>query len=169
MEVAQEIANSFGLDWPKLIAQLLIVGIVYYVLNQKAFGPILAMLEKRRQRIQELEADRKRVKEELAGAEAKAGDILAAANRDAERLIEEARAAANALREKKTQEATAEAGNILAKAREATQLEREQAKAELRRDFGRLLVDTTGKVTGKVLSKSDQDAIAEEAAAQIAL
>jgi F-type H+-transporting ATPase subunit b len=55
------------------------------------------------------------------------------------------------LREKKSQEATLEAGQIIAKAREATQMEREQAFTELRRDFGRLLVDTTSKVTGKVL------------------
>ena len=36
-------------------------------------------------------------------------------------------------------------------------------------DFGRLVVDTTSKVTGKVLTKDDQDSINEEAAGQIAI
>ncbi|MBU6301015.1 MAG: ATP synthase F0 subunit B [Verrucomicrobia bacterium] len=169
MEIAQEIAQNFGLEWPKFIAQVLIFGIVYYVLKQKAFGPILSMLEVRRKHIEELEADRKKVKERLAAAEAEAKNLRVAADKEAGRLIEEARASANALREKRAQEATLEAGQIIAKAREATQMEREEVFAELRRDFGRLLVSTTATVTGKVLTKSDQDTINEEAASQIAL
>jgi F-type H+-transporting ATPase subunit b len=169
MNPAEQIANTFGLEWPKFIAQILIFGIVYFVLKQKAFGPILSMLEVRRKHIEELEADRKKVKEKLAAAEAEAKELRLAADKDASRMIEEARESANALREKKSQEATLEAGQIIAKAREATQMEREQAFTELRRDFGRLLVDTTSKVTGKVLTKADQDSINEEAAAQIAI
>lgn len=169
MDAAQEFAQNFGLEWPKFIAQVLIFGIVYFVLKQKAFGPILSMLEVRRKHIEELEADRRKVKEKLAAAEAEAKELRMAADKEASRLIEEARSSANAMREKKTQEATLEASQIIAKAREATQMEREQAFAELRRDFGRLLVDTTSKVTGKVLTKNDQDVINEEAAAQIAL
>ena len=40
---------------------------------------------------------------------------------------------------------------------------------ELKRDFGRLVIDTTGKVTGKVLDEKDQNRINEETAGQIAL
>jgi len=169
MNPAEQIAHTFGLEWTKFFAQMLIFGIVYIVLKQKAFGPILAMLEVRRKHIEELEADRKKVKERLAAAEAEAKELRQAADKEASRLIEEARESASTLREKKTQEATLEAGQIIAKAREATQMEREQAFSELRRDFGRLLVDTTTRVTGKVLTKADQDSINEEAAAQIAL
>ena len=41
--------------------------------------------------------------------------------------------------------------------------------AELKRDFGRLVVDTTGKVTGKVLTDEDQEKINSEISAQISV
>ena len=41
---------------------------------------------------------------------------------------------------------------ILAKAREATGLDRERMLQELKRELGRLVVETTARVTGKVLT-----------------
>lgn len=169
MEVATEIAQQFGLNWAKFFAQIIIFGVVFTVLRAKAFGPIMAMLEQRRARIEEGEAALAKIKEDQEQAEAKAQAKIDEANVEADRLIEEARESGDALREKKTQEATLEAGNIIAKAKEASQLEREQALSMLKKDFGRLVVDTTSKVTGKVLNKDDQDKINQETAGQIAL
>jgi F-type H+-transporting ATPase subunit b len=39
---------------------------------------------------------------------------------------------------------------------------------ELKRELGRLVVDTTAKVTGKVLTSEDQRRLQEEASRQIA-
>ena len=47
-------------------------------------------------------------------------------------------------------------------------LERDRMLAELRREVARLVVDTTGKVTGKVLTAEDQRRLSEEAAREIA-
>ena len=169
METFTEIAQQFGLNWAKFFAQIIIFGVVFTVLWAKAFGPIMGMLEQRRQRIADGEAALAKIKEDQEQAEAKAQAKIDEANVEADRLIEEARESGDALREKKTQEATLEAGNIIAKAKEASQLEREQALSMLKKDFGRLVVDTTSKVTGKVLNKDDQDKINQETAGQIAL
>ena len=67
------------------------------------------------------------------------------------------------------QEAIKEAQSIIEKAREASRLEHESAMNELRRDFGRLVIDATSKVTGKVLDDGDQKRINEETAGQVAL
>ena len=40
--------------------------------------------------------------------------------------------------------------------------------AELKRELGRLVVDTTAKVTGKVLNSDDQRRLQEEASRQLA-
>ncbi len=53
----------------KLIAQVLIFGLVYFVLNRYAFGPILAMLEARRKRIADGEAKLEKIARDLAAAE----------------------------------------------------------------------------------------------------
>ena len=48
--------EQFGLAWGKFLAQVIIFLIVYTVLKKFAFGPILGMLEQRRQRIADGEA-----------------------------------------------------------------------------------------------------------------
>jgi F-type H+-transporting ATPase subunit b len=163
------ILETFGLDWAKFLSQVIIVLIVYGILSKYAFGPVLAMLEARRRRIAEGEANLETIKAEMGRAEAKVREMLAEANSDAERLIAEARDSAESARTQKTQEAVKEAQQILEKAREASRLEHEGAMNELKRDFGRLVIDATSKVTGKVLDDKDQKRINEEAVGQVAL
>ena len=83
-------------------------------------------------------------------------------------MIHEARASAAALAQTRQQEAIAEAEGIIVQAREASVLERDRMLAELRREVARLVVNTTGKVTGKVLTVEDQRRLSEEAAREIA-
>jgi F-type H+-transporting ATPase subunit b len=90
------------------------------------------------------------------------------ANGVASRMIEEAKLSAAAAGEKRKQEAIREANEIVTKAREASRVERDRLLEDLRKDFGRLVVGATESVTGKVLSKSDQEKINKEAASQIA-
>ncbi|MBP84813.1 MAG: ATP synthase F0 subunit B [Verrucomicrobiales bacterium] len=163
------IPETFGLAWPKFISQVVIVLIVYFILSKYAFGPILAMLEARRQRITDGEENLKKIESELEKAEEKVQGMLDEANGDAERLIAEARESAESVRNQKTQEAVKEAQNIIEKAHEASKLEHEKAMNELKSDFGRLLIDATSKVTGKVLDDSDQKRINDETAGQVAL
>lgn len=163
------IIEQFGFAWAKFIAQIIIVLIVYFILSKYAFGPVLAMLEARRKRIADGEENIKKIESELAKAEEKVQGMLDEANRDAERMISEARDSAEAVRNQKTQEAIKEAQGIIEKAREASRLEHEAAMNELKKDFGRLVIDATSKVTGKVLDEDDQKRINQETAGQVSL
>jgi F-type H+-transporting ATPase subunit b len=165
----EDILKTFGLEWPKFISQVIIVLLVYFILSKYAFGPVLAMLDARRRRIAEGESNLKVIETELGKAEEKVQGMLDQANKDAERLIAEARESAEAVRGQKTQEAIKEAQSIIEKAREASKLEHESAMNELKHDFGRLVIDVTSKVTGKVLDDTDQKRINEEAVGQVAL
>ncbi len=164
-----EIVEKFGLAWPKFLAQVLIFIAVYSILKKFAFGPILAMLELRRQRIADGEAKLEKIAKDLAEAELNAKRLLDKANDDAARMIKEAGDSAKSLAEKRQQEAIHEANQIIAKAREAAQLEHEQLMAQLKREFGRMVADATSRVTGKVLNSEDQGRINQEAAAQVSL
>jgi F-type H+-transporting ATPase subunit b len=169
MDVISGIFETFGVEWPLFIAQVIVFMLVYAVLQKFAFPQVTSMLEERRQRIREGEENLTKIKTDLAAAGASAAEIVSKANEDAERLIRGATDSAAAAGEKKKQEAVSEANQIISKAKEASQLEHEKLMAELKRDFGRLLVDTTSKVTGKVLSQEDQDRINQDAASQISL
>lgn len=163
------ILEQLGIDYPKIIAQIITFGIVYLILSKFAFGPVTALLEQRRTRIADGEANLDKIRENLATSEAQAAAALAKANGEATRIIKEASDAAASIAEQKKQEAVAEAQNIIAKAKEATELERARVMAELKRDFGRLVVDTTAKVTGKTLTGEDHARLNQEALAQISL
>lgn len=164
-----EILENFGVEWGKLLAQAIIFAIVWFVLKRYAFGPVQAMLEARRKRIAEGESKLEKIARDLASAEANAKEIVDKANTDANRLIKEAGDGAAALAEKKRQASIAEAAAIVAKAREAAKLEEEQLLSQLKREFGRMVVDATTRVTGKVLTPDDQERLNRETAAQVSL
>ena len=71
------------------------------------------------------------------------------------------------MRSEETRKAIAAAEQILVRAREATERERARMLAELRREVGRLVVQTTAAVTGKILTPDDQRRLAEETARQL--
>jgi len=164
-----DVLTTFGLQWGPFLAQVIIVLVVFAILNKFAFGPVTAMLEERRKRIADGEANLEKIRADLEQAEENVQAMLDEANDKAERLIADARESADSLREQKTQDAIVEAKSIIEKAKEASKLEHEQMVAELKRDFGRLVIDTTSKVTGKVLDDKDQERLNEETAGQIAL
>ena len=163
------ILDQLGIDYSKIIAQILTFGVVYLILSKYAFGPVTALLEQRRARIAEGEANLGQIKENLSSSEAQAAAALAKANSEATRIIKEASDAAASIAEQKKQDAVAEAQSIIARAKEATELERARVMAELKRDFGRLVIDTTSKVTGKTLGSEDHERLNKEALAQISL
>jgi len=158
----QEIARTFGVDWAHLIAQIISFGIVCLLLHRYAYRPVLAMLEARRQEIAEGLANAEKIKAELARTEAQRQEVMTQANGQAMKLIEEARAAAARVQDQETQKAIAAAKDIVDKARQATEAEHGRMLAELRREVGRLVVQTTAAVTGKVLTPDDQRRLAEE-------
>jgi F-type H+-transporting ATPase subunit b len=165
---ASDTANTFGLDWPHFIAQIISFSLVAWLLAKFAYRPILAVLDERRQRIAEGLADAEKIKQELARTEAMRSDVLDKANVQATKLIEEARAAAARVQEQETQKAIAQAEQIIAKAREATAIERGRMLTDLRREVGTLVVHTASQVIGKVLTPEDQQRLSEETRRQLA-
>jgi F-type H+-transporting ATPase subunit b len=161
-------AKQFGVDWPHFLAQVISFCIVAFLLHRFAYKPVLAMLEERRERIAEGLANAEKIKAELARTEAQRLEVLSQANTQANKLIEEARAAAARVQEQETQKAIAAAEQIMAKAREAAAQDHARMMSELKREVGRLVVQTTATVTGKILTPEDQRRIAEETTRQVA-
>ncbi len=160
----QEIARTFGVDWPHLIAQIISFGIVCALLYKFAYKQVLTMLEVRRTEIAEGLANAEKIKAQLAETEAQRQEVMAEANAQATKLIEEARAAAAKVQAQETQKAIAAAEQIMRKAQEAAAADHVRMLAELKREVGHLVVQATAAVTGKVLTPEDQHRLAEETA-----
>jgi len=161
-----EIARTFGVDWPHLIAQMVSFGIVCFLLYAFAYKRVLTMLEQRREQIAQGLANSEKIKAELAKTEAQRQELIANASAQANKLIEEARAAAARVQQQETQKAIAAAEQIISKSREAATQDYARMLAELKRDVGHLVVQTTAAVAGKILTDEDHRRLAEETAKQ---
>jgi len=163
----EQIARTFGVNWPHLFAQIVSFCIVCFVLYRYAYRPVLRMLEARRQEIEQSLANAEQIKAELARTEAQRQEVMAQANAQAVQFIEEARTAAARLQEQETQKAIAAAEQIMLRAREAAERDHDRMLAELKREIGRLVVQTTTAVVGKILTPEDQRRLVEETARQV--
>ncbi|PYJ55531.1 MAG: ATP synthase F0 subunit B, partial [Verrucomicrobia bacterium] len=85
--------GHLGVDWPHFIAQIISFLVVAGLLYKFAYKPILKVLEERRQRIADSLANAEKIKAELARTEAARQEVLNQTNLQANKLIEEARAA----------------------------------------------------------------------------
>jgi F-type H+-transporting ATPase subunit b len=163
-----ELLQTLGIQWTKLIPQLICFGIVLFVLRKWAYQPVLNMLDARQKKIAESVENADKIKAELARTEAERQRVLTEAGDTANKLIEQAREAAGRVREVETQKAIAVAEQIIAKAREAAAQDHARMLAELKREVGRLVVQTTATVTGKILTPEDQKRLAQETEKQLA-
>ena len=162
------ILAQFGVDWPHFIAQLVLFLIVYFVLNRFAFGPLLKILEERRKRIEEGQLNAEKIKKQLAEAELRYQEVLRKANDDAQLLLEESRKNNEAFSQREMEKAVKESAAIVERARHEIASERNRMVDEVKREMVSLVVKTTAKVAGKVLSPEDQKRLSEEAAKDLA-
>jgi F-type H+-transporting ATPase subunit b len=148
-EMIKETGETFGFDLKIFLSQVISFVIVALVLRQFAYKPILKVLEERRQRIAEGLLNAEKIKQQLAEAEQRHAEILSQANAQAQKMIDEARESAAHVAERKQQEAVVAAEQIMAKAREASAIEHEKTMADLKRELGRLVVDTPARLLQK--------------------
>ncbi len=165
---ASEIGHKFGFNTSLFISQLIGFFIVAFVLHRFAFKPLQKILADREAKISESLAAADRMKADLAKADEERKRVLSEAGVQANKIVEEARQAAARIAEVETQKAVVAAKDILDKARQASEADLIRMKAELRREVGRLVVDTSTKVTGKILTLDDQKRLAEDANRELA-
>jgi F-type H+-transporting ATPase subunit b len=163
----QQIANTFGVDWPHLLSQIISFAIVCLLLQRFAYKPIVKLLEARRAQIAEGIAEREKIRNEMAQAQARRQEIIVSADAEASAMVEEAHTAAAAVRERETQKAMTEAEQIVLKSREAAVQEHARMLRGLKEELGALVVQATGVATGKVLTADDQKRLAQETLNQV--
>ena len=158
----EEIARTFGVNWPHLVAQTISFAIVCGVLYWLAYKPILQMLDARRQQIASGLSYAAQIKRELARIDMERQGVLARADAQGRQLIEDARAAAARVKAEETRKATDAAERILTRARDSAERDHARMLVELKREVGRMVLDTTAAVAAKVLTADDQRRLAED-------
>ena len=158
--------DELGLNLPVLIAQLVNFFLLLVLLRIFLYRPILAMLDRRSQRVREGLEAAEQSKESAAQAEQDVAQQLEASRQQGQALMAQAQEAANRIQEEARNQALQEGETLLERARNEIQLERDQAIAELRGEFAELTVSAAEKVIGQSLDRQAHQRLIDEVLAE---
>ncbi|MFL5606963.1 MAG: F0F1 ATP synthase subunit B [Gemmatimonadaceae bacterium] len=146
---------------------LLIFAALFFVLRRFAFPLILASVEAREKALEDAINAAKRDREEAAQLLAQHRAALDASHGEAQKLIAEAREAAERVRSELVEQAHAEQSAMLARARAEIESEKVRAISELRREAVELAIVGAEKVIEKNLDDSSNRQLVEKFLASV--
>ena len=158
--------EQLGINLPLLIAQVINFFVVLFALRLFLYKPVLAMLDRRAERVREGLEAAEQSKSQAAEAEQEVQRQLDEARREGQQMIAQAQETAGRIQEEARQQAQREAQQLLERARGEIQLERDQAIAQLRREFADLTFSAAEKVIGQSLDRQAHRRLIDEALAQ---
>lgn len=138
--------TQLGINLPTLIVYVVNFSILLGVLYFFAYKPLLRAMDQRSARISESLAAADRARDEAASSQAAIAEQLNQARREGQRLLDQAREAAERHREEEMVRARQEAEAFVERARTDIQRERDAALNELRVSFGDLAISAAERV-----------------------
>ncbi len=154
--------EALGINLGLLIVQIIAFIIVFLTLNAWVYGPMLNMMETRKQKIAQGLEDARVAAEARADAEKQASKIIADAQAEAGKVVREAtERAASAGKDVKVA-AEAEAAKALEAAKAEAELERNRILGDLRGQVAALAVAAANKLVGEALDEKKQHALIDE-------
>ncbi|HET7188231.1 MAG TPA: F0F1 ATP synthase subunit B [Gemmatimonadaceae bacterium] len=157
------LSPNYGL----MVWTLVIFLILLFVLSKFAFKPIIAAVEAREQALEDAINSAKRDREEAALLLAQHRASLDASRGEGQKLIADARAAAERVRTELVEQAHAEQAKMLERARAEIDAERAKAIAELRKEAVDLAIMGAGKVIGQNLDRDANRKLVESFLASV--
>jgi F-type H+-transporting ATPase subunit b len=154
--------TQLGVNLPTLIVYLVNFLILLGVLYVFAYKPLLRAMDQRSERIRESLAAADRARQEAANSQAAIQEQLNEARREGQRLLDQAREAAERYREEEMGRARAEAEAFIERARADIRRERDAALEEVRLGFGDLAITAAERVIRRSLDRqAHEDLIAQ--------
>lgn len=145
--------------WTSTLYTIIAFGILFWLLNKYAFGPLFGIMEKRRQLIQEQMnvAENSRVAAEASMSEQKAA--LEDARKEAYAIIEQARATSSKQADEIVTSAKNEATRLKDEALKDIESEKNKAISALRTEVGGISVQIASKIIEKQVDEKSQEEI----------
>ena len=154
---------SYGL----MVWTLVIFVILVVILSKYAFGPITAAVVAREKALEDAINAAKRDREEAASLLAEHRVKLDALHGEGQKIIADARIAAERVRAELVEQAHAEQASMLARARQEIESEKVRAIAELRREAVDLAIAGASKVIEKNLDSTSNRQLVESFLASV--
>lgn len=148
-------------EFTTFLYAIIAFGILYYFLSKKAFGPLFAMMEKRREQVlSELQtAEKNRVESMQLLTEQK--EALNTARKEAYDIIEQSRTVSAKQADEVIAKARAEAGRLNDEAIKNIEIEKNKAIAALRSQVSAMSVMIASKIIEKQVDEKSQEQLIE--------
>lgn len=154
--------EKLGLNSGYILVQILNFVVLFVVLIKWVYGPILGLLDKRRQNIAQGLEDARVAAEARASAEKEAAEIIASAQAEASKVVREANERAQGVAKEVKAEAEAEAAKARETALAEGEAERNRILGDLRGQVAALSISATQKLVGDALDDNRQRALLDE-------
>lgn len=162
-DTGEKIINQFGIDSNLLIAQCINFVIVASAIWFLAFKRILSTIKDREKQIADSLKNADKIKLELEQTQQKQQDTLNEASMEAKKTVSVAQEQAKSLLEAQKEEARQEAEAIIAKAKSAMELERQNVLNDARQEIASLVILATSKVLDRELNDDERKRFTEKA------
>ena len=145
--------ETLGVHLPSLLIYLVNFLLVLGLLFAFAYKPILRMMDQRADRIRESLEASERAREEAASSQQAVEDQLVEARREAQRIMDLGREAAERFRAEEMERARNEAEAFVSRAQSDIQRERDAAIEEVRANFSDLAITAAERVVRRSLDR----------------
>ena len=145
--------ETLGVHLPSLLIYLVNFLLVLGLLFAFAYRPILRLMDQRADRIRESLEASERAREEAASSQQAVEDQLVEARREGQRILDQAREAAERFRAEEMERARNEAESFVSRAQADIQRERDAAIEEVRANFGELAITAAERVVRRSLDR----------------
>jgi len=163
------IVEKFGIEWHYIVWQLASFLILFFVLYKFGIKPTIATMEERNKKIESGLKHAEEMQAKLAAAAAESAQIVKNAQLEAQKIVDESRKVAKEFADKQQADAIARANDLIAKAKQSTELEHKKMLDQARTEIARLVVATTERVLAKKLTDADRAAYNETAAKELTI
>ena len=158
--------SALGFNLPALIAQLINFLLLLLIFRMLLYKPLLKMLDERKKRIQEGLDASDEAKRRLSQTEQEVAKELEKARQQGQEQIAQAQQIAARIQEGARQGARQEADQLLARAKNEIDLQRDSAIAELRREFAGLTITAAERVIKEELDPEKHRRLIQEVLAE---
>ncbi|MDO4176347.1 MAG: F0F1 ATP synthase subunit B [Bacillota bacterium] len=154
--------DALGLDLKEIIFVIINFLILVGILGKLIYKPFLGALENRKKAIQDkfdaADAESRRADAKMAKYERQ----ISHAEEEARSIIKEAKKTADIQAQSIIDEANVQAAEIIAKAEEAIEMEKNKAREDMREEIAALALLAAEQIVQGEISKTGQDAIVEQ-------
>lgn len=159
--------ESLGIDLKLIIAQLINFGILFFLLSKFAYKPIMNMLDERQKKIEQGLADAESSAKKLADVEAETAKLMDKTSKDADQIMNNAKAAAKVEAAELIKKATDQADRTTKNAEAEAKSAKDNVVSEARKELSSVIVMALDKIVGKELSEDQKKSLTTKAITEL--